>query len=251
MKRLMLSLLVLSLLIGMAVPLYAEEVGITLESLAAKLESLTQQMESWTQKIERLTQQLESVESRLATLEATPTPPVHTPVPTPDASRIIEPGMHLVGIDIQPGLYVGDAGNVSVYDGCKWERLSSLLGESGSTLGRGLQSGQYYVEVAETDEAFKTTCELLPIELVPPRTEFLTRLPAGMYLIGRDIGPGIYRGQASNDDSCAWMRLADAKFPTRGDRWLGYGNEETLFLIKVLPTDFALLVRCPVELVEQ
>ena len=261
MKRFMLSLLVLGLLVGIAVPLYAEEVGITLESLAAKLESLTQEMESWTQNIEQLTKQMESVESRLAALEATPSPiptliptlsggrsatpseggATPTPFPTPDANRIIIPGTHLVGIDIQPGLYVGDAGNVSVWDGCQWERLSSLSGGSDSNLGSGLRSGLFYVEVVETDKAFQTTCELLPLDQVPPRAEFLTALPAGMYLIGRDIGPGIYRGQASDEDYCRWARLADARGENRRSV-LGEDVERINFLVEVLPTDYAFLV---------
>ena len=254
MKRLLLILLILCLFIGIVVPLNAEEVGITIESLAAKVKSLTQQVDRLTQQLEQVSQHMDRVESRLAELEATPTLTPRltlTPSPTSTADKVVKPGMHLVGTDIQPGLYVGDAGDVSVWDGCLWERLSSLSGEEGSRLGGRFHSGLYYVEVVDTDKAFKTTCELLPIDQVPKRAELLTTLPAGMYLLGRDIGPGIYRGQASVDDTCDWMRLADARGRVSGDRFLGYGVERTHFLIEVLPTDFALLVNCPVAIVEQ
>ena len=73
-KKLFLLLLVVTLL-GMAVPLYAQDAGLTLEGLAAKVEAVIELVASMS---ERMT----PLEERLAILEATATPTV-TPTPSP------------------------------------------------------------------------------------------------------------------------------------------------------------------------
>ena len=73
-KKLFVLLLVVTLL-GMAVPLYAQDAGLTLEGLAAKVEAVIELVASMS---ERMT----PLEERLAILEATATPTV-TPTPSP------------------------------------------------------------------------------------------------------------------------------------------------------------------------
>ena len=73
-KKLFILLLVVTLL-GTAVPLYAQDAGLTLNNLAAKVEAMVELVASMT---ERLT----SFEERLEILEATATPTV-TPTPSP------------------------------------------------------------------------------------------------------------------------------------------------------------------------
>ena len=73
-KKLFILLLVVTLL-GMAVPLYAQDAGLTLEGLADRVEAVVELVASM---FERMT----SLEERLAILEATATPTV-TPTPSP------------------------------------------------------------------------------------------------------------------------------------------------------------------------
>ena len=73
-KKLFLLLLVVTLL-GMAVPLYAQDAGLTLEGLAAKVEAVIELVAS-------MSERMIPLEERLAILEATATPTV-TPTPSP------------------------------------------------------------------------------------------------------------------------------------------------------------------------
>ena len=73
-KKLFVLLLVVTLL-GMAVPLYAQDAGLTLEGLAAKVEAVIELVAS-------MSERMIPLEERLAILEATATPTV-TPTPSP------------------------------------------------------------------------------------------------------------------------------------------------------------------------
>lgn len=158
-------------------------------------------------------------------------------------------GTHLVGIDIEPGIYVGLAGE-GLFKSCYWARLSNLTGQLDDILANDNAEGLYYVEVLPQDKALKTACELFPIEQVPARDEFLTVLPVGTYLVGRDIKAGTYRGEAGDDilKSCYWARLSNVKGELDGI--LANDNATGQFFVEVLPTDFALRVGCEMEKVE-
>lgn len=80
-----------------------------------------------------------------------------------EVSTIISPGTHLVGKDIQPGLYRGEGGD-DIMDSCYWERLSDLSGEFSGTIANENATGQFYVEVKESDFALKVDCELEKVE---------------------------------------------------------------------------------------
>ncbi len=60
-------------------------------------------------------------------------------------------GTHLVGVDIEPGLYRASGSGRSF---CRWERLSGLGGEFGDTIGVGTSQ---LVEIKRSDKAFKVT----------------------------------------------------------------------------------------------
>lgn len=174
----------------------------------------------------------------------------NTPLPTPTEAIVglIEEGTHLVGTDIDPGIYVGLAGE-GLFDSCYWARLSGLTGELGDILANENAEGLFYVEILASDKALKTDCELLPLAQVPQRAEFLTIIPTGMYIVGRDIQPGTYRGEGGNDilSSCYWARLRNVS----GDNnILANDNATGQFFIEILPTDFALKVGCNIELIE-
>ena len=118
--------------------------------------------------------------------------PTALPTPASEAAGVVGPGTHLVGIDIAPGVYVGLPPEGVL---CTWERLNSLREVSESINAVDAHVGLYYVEVLESDLALATTCELSPIEDVPARAELLNSVPAGMYMVGRDIASGsVQRG---------------------------------------------------------
>ncbi len=178
--------------------------------------------------------------------QATPTAmPTASATPTAEPAGLVKPGTHVVGTDIDPGVYVGMA-SAGVL--CTWERLNNLKGDIGSVIAIGVPEGLFYVEVLESDLAFTTGCELLPIAQVPARADFLTSVPIGIYLVGRDIAPGLYRGQASQGALCTWERLNSV----RGDieSVTAIGTPDGQYYVAVTSTDYAVRFGCPVEKVE-
>jgi hypothetical protein len=67
--------------------------------------------------------------------------------------------MYLVGRDIQPGTYKGEAG-ADFADSCYWARLSNVAGELDGILANDNATGQFYVQVAASDFALSTGCQL-------------------------------------------------------------------------------------------
>ena len=171
--------------------------------------------------------------------------PTALPTPASEAAGVVGPGTHLVGIDIAPGVYVGLASEGVL---CTWERLNSLREASESIIAVDAHAGLFYVEVLEGDLAFETNCELSPIEDVPARAELLNSVPAGMYMVGRDITPGLYKGEAPTGSSCAWKRLngltGDLASVTSS------GTPAGQYFVVVVASDQAVQFGCPVEKVE-
>lgn len=60
-------------------------------------------------------------------------------------------GTHLVGTDIQPGMYRNQG-----TERCYWERLSGLSGESSDILANDNPTGQAYIEILPSDRAFNS-----------------------------------------------------------------------------------------------
>ena len=171
-------------------------------------------------------------------------PPTATPRPT---AQPVRPGTHRVGIDIQPGLYIGLAGQ-GIWNSCYWERLKDLSGTFDSIIANANAEGLFYVEILPNDKAFLTDCEVIAISQVDPPSSPFTKLPPGMYLVGRDVMPGLYRGQAPRGDWCYWERLSDATGEFQSI--LANDNAEGQYFVSVAPTDFAIRFDCPVERVE-
>jgi hypothetical protein len=61
----------------------------------------------------------------------------------------IEPGIYLVGRDIQAGLYQGNG------ESCYWERLENVAGELDGIIANDLIEGSFFVQIAPTDYAFR------------------------------------------------------------------------------------------------
>jgi len=85
------------------------------------------------------------------------------PAPPETFPDVLRPGMYLVGIDIAPGRYRGVAGE-GFLESCYWARLGDARGELESILANDNASGQFYIEVAATDFALRTACNLELVE---------------------------------------------------------------------------------------
>lgn len=72
--------------------------------------------------------------------QATNTP---APTATSEIEGLVKEGTHLVGTDIQPGIYVGMA-DEGILNSCYWARLSNLTG-SNDILANDNAQGLYYV----------------------------------------------------------------------------------------------------------
>jgi len=175
-------------------------------------------------------------------------PPDPTSTPEPTATPIlglVRIGTHIVGEDIQPGIYWGLAGE-DLFDSCYWARLSDLAGELSSIIANDNAIGHYYVELRETDFALKTACELILLEHAPIR-EVQDVLTPGTYIIGRDIQPGRYQGQAGEEitETCYWSRLKDVSGSF--ESIIANDNAMGSYYVQVFESDFALNTACPLE----
>lgn len=178
----------------------------------------------------------------LPTNRPTLPPPTLEPTANPN---IVEAGTHVIGKDMMPGLYQGRAGT----DSCYWARLKDLLGGLDSILANSNSEGQFYIRVRDGDYALETHCPLLLLAGAPqPLAQMPTQLTEGMYLVGIDMQPGTYEGQAGND-SCYWARLSDVD----GDlnSILANDNAKGQFYVQVSPSDYALEVSCDIERIGQ
>jgi len=198
----------------------------------------------------------EGVDSTAVPEDSTPLPtlpqPTSSPIPpTPTPILgLVEVGTHLVGEDIDPGIYKGMAGE-GLLASCYWERLSGLSGTLDDIIANDNANGLYYIEVKDTDVALGTECGLTQLEHAQlPANSNPAQIGPGTYLIGRDIQPGRYRGQAGTDflDSCYWGRLSDVSGELNG--LLANDNATGQYFVEVAGTDFALTTGCALEFIQ-
>jgi hypothetical protein len=191
--------------------------------------------------------------TEIPTIALTSTPnPTNTPFP-PTATQnpnIINPGTYIVGVNIQPRIYRGFAGD-KLTDSCYWARLKDLLGSIDSILANDNSIGQFYIDIQSNDYAIETYCSLVPLDSIPPHTgDFPQTIKPGMYLVGRDILPGTYKGQAGTDisSSCYWARLSNVTGEI--DSIIANDNSVGQFYVQIASSDFALSSACELILVE-
>ena len=167
------------------------------------------------------------------------------PRPTPESS--VGPGTLRVGEDIAPGIYAGRAGT-DILDSCYWARLEGISGELDDIIANDNAIGQFYVEVLETDAYLEIDCEVTPLANWPVPNPRLVSLDPGMYIVGRDIDAGTYRGEAGEDilDSCYWARLSGVTGTI--DDILANNNVNGPFYVEVETSDFALATDCELQL---
>lgn len=190
--------------------------------------------------------QTESVAEVLPTDTPEPTNTPLPPTPTQNPN-IIKPGTYLVGVDIKPGIYRGEAGS-DLFSSCYWGRLKDLSGNLDALLANDNSIGQFYVEIRDSDYAVETRCELVPLDSLPASTgEFPQIIQAGTYIVGRDIQAGTYKGQAGTEitDSCYWGRLSNVAGGL--DAILANDNAIGQFYVQVAASDFALSTACELE----
>jgi len=112
------------------------------------------------------------------------------------------PGIHLVGIDIQAGLYRSEGG-VDYF-----ARLSGVSGDFGEIIANGIPSedGPALVEILPEDAAFESTGDgewyLVDDSYAP---EIRISFGDGAWIVGVDILPGLYR---TEDDVDYYARLS-------------------------------------------
>jgi hypothetical protein len=111
-------------------------------------------------------------------------------------------GTHMVGDDVQPGIY--ETGIIQGPFGCYWERLSGLSGEIDDIIANGNVAGHDVVEIIDGDVAFGTDCDAW-YDLTQ-REPLLTAIPEGKWVLGTHVAPGTY--EAPGGDNCYWERLS-------------------------------------------
>ena len=183
--------------------------------------------------------------------EVTNTPtPTATPEPTAMPTEVgFGPGMYLVGERLQPGIYAGKTG-IGLLDSCYWARLSGASGEFSDLIANDNAVGQFYVEVLATDKFFEIGCDITPLHAWPMPDEPLSKIEPGIYLVGRDISPGTYRGEAGTDvlDSCYWARLSGVS--GEFSDLIANDNAVGQYFVSIQDSDYAFATGCALESAE-
>ena len=174
-------------------------------------------------------------------------PVAERPDPCPAArSPVAAGGPYAVCKEVAPGVYRGVA---STDNPCTWERLADPTGDLDSVIAARRHESPFYVEILDTDAAFATECELVPLELVVHPVPPLTSVPPGVYLVGKDLGPGKYEGNPGEALYCFWQRLSN--FREEEDSTIEWGIPGEKFAVEVSPSDYAVEFHCPMQKVEE
>ncbi|MXY45228.1 MAG: hypothetical protein F4Y50_14470 [Dehalococcoidia bacterium] len=158
--------------------------------------------------------------------------------------------MYIVGRDIAHGIYAGFA-DEDPLQSCYWARLSGALGDFEDVLANGNVEGQFYVEIRDTDAYFQIGCDITAIAEWPAPDKPHTTVSQGMYLVGRDIGPGTYRGEVGQGilDSCYYARLSGLS--GEFDDLITNNNSTGQFYVTVEASDYALQTECKLTLTDE
>ena len=172
--------------------------------------------------------------------------PTNTPL-TPN-QNLFKPGTYLVGIEINPGIYRGEVEGELPKAVCYWARLKDISGSVDSIIAANNVHGQFYIEILDSDYAFKTTCELVPLDSIPANTgSFPAIINYGMYLVGRDIQAGSYKGQLHYGVTapCIWERRNNVAGASDGV--IANHHEVEPFYVQVAESDFSFSTTCELE----
>ena len=101
-------------------------------------------------------------------------------------------------------------------------------------------NAQNFVFMASDLEGYEAVPVYLPEE--GPR---LCTVPSGMYEVGKDFAPGVYRGETPKDSFCKWARFSDLKEVP--DSIIALGLHEGPFYVEVQGSDIAFRTECDLE----
>ena len=174
-------------------------------------------------------------------------PVAERPDPCPAAlSPIAAGGPYAVCKEVAPGVYRGVA---STDNPCTWERTADLSGGLDSVIAARRHETPFYVEILDTDVGFAAGCEVVPLELVVHPDPPLTLVPPGMYLVDKDLGPGLYEGNPGDGLFCFWQRLSH--FREEEDSTIEWDIPGDEFSVEVSPSDYAVEFHCPMQKIEE
>ena len=173
-------------------------------------------------------------------------PDPERPDPCPAERRPVTPGgPYAVCKEVAPGVYRGDA---STDNPCAWERSAAPRGDPASVIAARRHETPFYVEILDTDAAFATECELVPLELVVHPDPLPNPVPPGMHIVGLDILPGEYEGDPGEGLFCFWQRMKD--FREEEASTIEWDIPGEKFSVEIAPSDYAVEFHCPVQKVE-
>lgn len=109
------------------------------------------------------------------------------------------PGRWEVGDDIAPGRYFADP-----RPGCFWERVGDAAEILASEF-LDFDAGQEIVDIAGSDRVFEADADCGGWEPTPTASVPDGTIPAGRWLVGRQVEPGVYETAARA--GCYWARL--------------------------------------------
>ena len=188
---------------------------------------------------------LEVLDSDYAAEFTCPVTAFSTETATPVEDDDTKLGAYIVGFDIAPGLYRGEVPEDAF--GCTWKRLSSFRGDSDSVIESDLvTTGQYYIEVVDSDYAAEFTCPVTAFSTETATPVEDDDIKLGAYIVGFDIAPGLYRGEVPEDAfGCTWKRLSSFRgdFDSTIESDLVTAGQ---YYIEVVDSDYAAESTCPV-----
>jgi uncharacterized protein YjdB len=117
-------------------------------------------------------------------------------------------GTRLVSIDVPPGRYR----SVNAATGsCYWARLRNTAGTAASIIANDIGAGPRLVEIVAGDVAFESNrCGPWTEVSGPVTTGVTAPFSDGVYLVGVDIQPGVWRSSATGS-GCYWARLRNLR----------------------------------------
>jgi len=160
--------------------------------------------------------------------EPNPNPSPSQPDPGPAG---FPDGTYQVGVDIAPGTYR----NTDSSELCYWERLSGFSGELDDIIANGVSSVRQIVTIAPTDVGFASRrCGRWVPDDTPLTSSPTAPFGDGMYRVGRDIAPGLWRNSDSSD-FCYWERLRG--FSGELDDIIANEFSDAQQTVRIKPTD--------------
>ena len=114
-------------------------------------------------------------------------------------------GSYVVGVDIEPGTYVADAGE----DQCDWFRTAPFGDTSPDNSGGYVSKGRQIASIFAGDSGFHSNgCGTWkPLDLASNDANPAETIGVGTLAVGAEVKPGVYFADAVGDRLCRWFTL--------------------------------------------